>query len=182
MVEPWVGLPVIGLSFACFSLAQAAGGSGFIACFTGGLLFGAITPEHKPPVLEGAEDAGEFFSMATWLAFGAAVLFQHPGSVDWRIALYAALSLTVIRMVPVFLCLAGLGLDARSKLFIGWFGPRGLASVVFSVIVFGETLPGGDTLVAAVVVTVLFSIVAHGLTANPFARAFGAEEKAAGGG
>jgi NhaP-type Na+/H+ or K+/H+ antiporter len=178
MVEPWRGLPVIGLAFASFSLAQAAGGSGFIACFTGGLLFGAITPGHKRAVLEGAEDAGEAFAMATWLAFGAAVVLQHPGSVDWRVVLYAVLSLTVIRMLPVFLCLAGLGLDAKAKLFIGWFGPRGLASVVFAVIVGSSGIPGGDTLIAAVVATVVLSIIGHGLTANPLAAAFGARERA----
>jgi len=85
--------------------------------------------------------------------------------------LYAVLSLTLIRMLPVYLALAGLGLNTKEKLFIGWFGPRGLASIVFGVIVLDAHLPGGVTLVATVVCTILLSIVAHGLSAGPLAAA-----------
>ena len=175
--DPWVALPIVGLAFACFTLTQFAGGSGFIACFVGGLTFGAITPEHKQAVLEGAEGTGEAFSMMTWVVFGAAIVLQHPGTADWRVVLYAVLSLTVIRMLPVFVSLLGFELRTDAKLFFGWFGPRGLASVVFAVIVANHELPGGDTITATVVATVVLSILAHGLTANPLSTAFAARER-----
>jgi NhaP-type Na+/H+ or K+/H+ antiporter len=178
LVDPWIGLPIVGLAFACFALTQFAGGSGFIACFSGGLTFGALARRHKKEVLEGAEGTGEAFALMTWVVFGAAVVFQHAGTADWRVVLYAVLSLTVVRMLPVFLTVAGLGLRTDAKLFLGWFGPRGLASVVFAVIVANSHLPGGDTIGATVVVTVVLSILAHGLTANPLATAFGARAQA----
>lgn len=174
MEEPWVGVPVVALALAVFGLAQLAGGSGFIACFSGGLTFGAFTRTHKHAVLQGAEDMGEVMSLVTWVIFGAAIIGQHPGSLlEWPVLLYATLSLTVVRMLPVFLSLTGMSARSDEKLFVGWFGPRGLASVVFAVIVFDAKLPGGDTLVATVVATVVLSILAHGLSANPLARIFG---------
>ena len=182
IAEPWVGIPVVALAFGCFTLTQFAGGSGFIACFTGGLMFGALAKEHKHAVLEGAEATGEAFSMITWIIFGAAVVFNHPGTVDWRVVVYAVLSLTVVRMLPVFLCLSGLGVRTDAKLFIGWFGPRGLASIVFGVIVLGANLPGGGTIIATTVVTVTLSVLVHGLTANPFAAVFARRVKSEPGG
>jgi NhaP-type Na+/H+ or K+/H+ antiporter len=182
VVEPWVGIPIVALAFACFALTQLAGGSGFIACFSGGLVFGALTREHKHAVLAGAEGAGEVLALLTWVAFGAAVLWQHPGTPDWRIVLYAVLSLTVVRMLPVFVAALGFGLDRDAVLFLGWFGPRGLASIVFAVIAVDAKLPGNDTLVATTVATVVLSILAHGLSANPLSALFAAHERAQPGG
>ena len=136
-------------------------------------LFGALAKEHKTALLAGAEGTGEAFSLITWVVFGAVLVFQHPGAVGWRVALYAVLSLTVVRMLPVFLTASGLGVSTKGKLFAGWFGPRGLASIVFLVIVAQKELPGGDTLIATTVATVALSVVAHGLTANPLAAALG---------
>jgi NhaP-type Na+/H+ or K+/H+ antiporter len=175
---PWVKIPVVALAFGSFALAQFAGGSGFIACFSGGLTFGALIRKHKEAVLEGAEGAGEVFALVTWVVFGAAVVGHHAGTTDWQVVLYAVLSLTVIRMLPVALAVIGLGVRTDAKLFLGWFGPRGLASIVFVVIVAQDKLPGSETLIATTVVTVVLSIIAHGLTANPLAKAFGARAKA----
>jgi NhaP-type Na+/H+ or K+/H+ antiporter len=180
---PWARIPVIALAFGSFALAQFAGGSGFIASFTGGLVFGGlIRQQHKETVLEGAEGASEAFALMTWVVFGAAVVAQHAGTTDWRVVLYAILSLTVVRMLPVAVSVVGLGTRTDSKLFLGWFGPRGLASIVFLVIAAQENLPGSDTLIAVTVATVVLSIVGHGLSANPLAAAFGARAKAEGGG
>jgi NhaP-type Na+/H+ or K+/H+ antiporter len=77
-------------------------------------------------------------------------------------------------MLPVYVSLLGLGVRTDAKLFLGWFGPRGLASIVFMVIVAQEKLPGGDTLMSVVVATVVLSILGHGLSANPLASRFGA--------
>jgi sodium/hydrogen antiporter len=169
--EAWVEIPVVAAAVACFAAAQAIGGSGFIACFAGGLLVSWLAPRRKHDLLRGAEAVGETLAFLTWIAFGAVVIGQMLGSVTVSVLLYAALSLTVIRMLPVFLCLAGTGMNATSKLFIGWFGPRGLASIVFGIIAFDEHLPGNDTLGAVVVATVLLSVVAHGITANPLVTA-----------
>jgi len=177
IVEPWAGFPVAALAFASFGLAQFAGGSGFIACFSGGLAFGALAKPHKQVVLEAAEGLGEAFSLVTWVIFGAVVVGQHPGILGWQAVLYAVLSLTLIRMLPVFLCLVGLRASADDKLFVGWFGPRGLASIVFLVIVMDAKLPGGDTIIGVTVATVVLSILAHGISANPLASALGARAK-----
>lgn len=87
--------------------------------------------------------------------------------VTWPALLYAVLSLTVIRMLPVFLCLIGTRASTADKLFVGWFGPRGLATIVFAVLVLDEKLPGNDTTMLAAGCTVLLSVIAHGATANP---------------
>jgi NhaP-type Na+/H+ or K+/H+ antiporter len=167
ITETWRQLPVVALSIVCFAVAQLLGGSGFIACFAGGLLFGAIAPSHKEPLLLAAEGSGDTLALITWVLFGASVVGQALGSFSWEVVLYALLSLTVVRILPVFLTLTGMGLGTGEKLFMGWFGPRGLASIVFAVIVLGETLPGGDTIAMTVTCTIILSVLAHGLSANP---------------
>jgi NhaP-type Na+/H+ or K+/H+ antiporter len=181
LVGPWLQIPIVALAFASFALAQHAGGSGFIACFTGGLAFGALVKEHKEELFEGAEGMAEVLSLLTWVTFGAVVVLQHAGEIDWRTTLYAILSLTVVRMLPVFVSLLGLGMRTDAKLFVGWFGPRGLASIVFLVIVVQEKLPGSDVLMSATVATVVLSILGHGLSANPLAARFGARRTSEGG-
>jgi NhaP-type Na+/H+ or K+/H+ antiporter len=89
---------------------------------------------------------------------------------------YALLSLTVIRMLPIFLSLSGTGESTASKLFLGWFGPRGLASIVFAIIVINKGVPEGKIIGMVVVLTVFFSLVAHGVSANPLARLLGQKE------
>ncbi len=169
--EEWIEVPVVATAAACYAAAQAIGGSGFIACFTGGLLVSSLTPRRKHDLLRGAEGIGETLALLTWVAFGAVAVGQMLGRITLPVLLYAILSLTVIRMLPVFLCLAGTGMDAARKLFIGWFGPRGLASIVFVIIAINEHLPGNDMLEAVVVATVLLSVLAHGVTANPLVAA-----------
>jgi NhaP-type Na+/H+ or K+/H+ antiporter len=115
--------------------------------------------------------------MLTWVAFGAIAVGRVLGRLDFPTLLFAVLSLTVIRMLPVFLCLMGTRISTPGKLFIGWFGPRGLASIVFGVIVFNKGLPGNDTLESVVVATVLLSVLAHGVTANPLLHALAARPK-----
>ena len=90
----------------------------------------------------------------------------------WRIFAYAAASLTVIRMISLYLSAIGLGLRTDTKLFLGWFGPRGLASIVFAVMAAGEHLPAGNTLIATAVWTIVLSVVAHGLSSNPLAALY----------
>jgi NhaP-type Na+/H+ or K+/H+ antiporter len=175
--DHWAQIPVIMLALASFAIAQSLGGSGFIAAFTGGLLFGSMAKTRKHDLLRAAEATGDTLSLFTWVVFGAAVVGPALGLFTWPVLVYAILSLTLVRMVPVFLSLIGLGMRNDAKLFIGWFGPRGLASIVFAVIVVGAQLPGGETLTLTVVATVLLSVIGHGLTAQPLATAFGARAK-----
>ncbi len=175
--EPWTQLSVVALALACFGVAQAAGGSGFIACFSGGLVFGGLVKRHKELLLRGAAASGDLLSLLTWVMFGAAVVGDYVGDLDWRVVVYSLLSLTIVRMLPVSLSLLGLGVRSDGQLFLGWFGPRGLASIVFVVIALGENVAGSDTLAATVVCTVTLSVLAHGLTANPFASAYAARAK-----
>jgi NhaP-type Na+/H+ or K+/H+ antiporter len=168
--DTWNIVSAPALAGACFAVAQASGGSGFIACFVGGLLLGALMPERKHERLRGAEGLGEALSLMTWLAFGSIVpgrvlVFASPAAI-----VYAVLSLTVIRMLPVALSLSGARVTIREALFIGWFGPRGLASIVFAIMVFNAALPGNQTLMATVAWTVVLSVFIHGITANPLAR------------
>jgi sodium/hydrogen antiporter len=169
--EHWEEVPIVALAAACFATAQATGGSGFIACFIGGLLLSGLGPRRKEVSLRGAVATGEALALLTWVAFGVGALAQIVARLTWGALLYAVLSLTAIRMVPVLLCLAGTGLRVADKLFIAWFGPRGLATLVFGVIVLNEKLPGNDTIIAVAGGTVLLSVIAHGVSANPLVRA-----------
>ena len=177
ITETWRQLPVIVLAVSCFAVAQVLGGSGFIAAFVGGLLFGAIAKDLKPKLLLAAEGTGDTLALLTWVVFGAAVVGHTIDQLSWQVLVYAVLSLTVVRMLPVFLSLAGMKLGTDEKLFMGWFGPRGLASIVFAVIVLNEHLPGGGTIAMTVVCTIVLSIVGHGLSANPLVAALAARIK-----
>jgi sodium/hydrogen antiporter len=162
--EHWVEIPIVALAAACFAAAQALGGSGFIACFVGGLLLSGLGESQKRELPRRAEHMGEALALLTWIIFGGIVVARIIDRVTWPALLYAALSLTVVRML---LCLIGTRTSTSDRLFIGWFGPRGLATIVFAVLVSDESLPGNDTIMLAAGWTVLLSVIAHGVTANP---------------
>jgi NhaP-type Na+/H+ or K+/H+ antiporter len=173
LTHTWIQVPVVALAFGCFAAAQFLGGSGFIAAFTGGLLFGAVAKQARDEFLRAAEGTGDTLALITWVIFGSAVVGQVVGHFSWHDLLYAVLSLTLIRMLPVFLVLTGTGMSTEGKLFLGWFGPRGLASIVFAVIVLNANLPSSGPITMIAVCTIMLSILAHGITANPWARAYG---------
>ena len=167
VTKTWRQLPVLAMAVACFAVAQSLGGSGFIAAFAGGLLFGGLAKNRKKTLLLAAEGTGDTLALITWVIFGSAVLAKAIGHFSWNVVIYAVLSLTIIRMVPVILVLTGMNLRLDEKLFMSWFGPRGLASIVFAVIVLNHELPGSGTIAMTAVCTILLSIVAHGISANP---------------
>ncbi|TCI04087.1 sodium:proton antiporter [Corallincola luteus] len=178
VTNTWMQLPVLTLAVSCFTVAQALGGSGFIAAFCGGLLFGwLIKSQQKHKLLLAAEGSGDTLALITWVVFGATVIAQSIPAFSWHILLYSVLSLTVIRMLPVFLVLSGLKMPAREKLFIGWFGPRGLASIVFAVIVLDTHLAGATTITMTVACTIILSVLGHGLSANPLIAALASRLK-----
>jgi NhaP-type Na+/H+ or K+/H+ antiporter len=181
LTEIWSGIAVVALAAASFAAAQALGGSGFIACFVGGLAFNALRPPDKHALLLGAEGTGEALAFATWVVFGSAVIVQIVDRITVAVVVYAVLSLTVVRMLPVFLSLLGTKLPTADRLFIGWFGPRGLASVVFAIIILDAGVPGIETLGVTIAVTIILSVVLHGLSANPVTASLSARWRGTGG-
>ena len=171
---PWLQIPVIALALLCFATAQEFEGSGFIACFVAGLIFGGFETDHKESFLDAAEGIGNSMALITWFVFGVAALGLTWQHLDWRILLYALLSLTVVRILPVFISVIGMKLRWDTRLFLGWFGPRGLASIVFVVLVQDKELSGAEILLPTVGTTILLSVLLHGLTANPLSRKYGA--------
>ena len=176
MSESMAGPAVLALALLAYTAAVAVDGNGFVAAFIGGLAFGRTAGPRGEREVAFVEETGGLASEIAWLIFGAVALPVLVGGTDWRPAVYALLSLTVIRMVPVAICLLGSGSTPAEVAFVGWFGPRGLASVIFALLALEELSSGADTLVATIGLTVVFSIVAHGLTAEPLSRRFAEEE------
>jgi NhaP-type Na+/H+ or K+/H+ antiporter len=176
VTEIWMQVTVVGLAIASFAIAQSLHGSGYIAAFTGGLLFGNLAKESTHKLVLAAEGAGETLALMTWMLFGAMFIAPAFKFFSWEVVVYALLSLTIIRIVPIFLSLAGSGESVSSRLFLGWFGPRGLASIVFAIIVINAGVPGGEFLGLVVTCTVMLSLVAHGISANPLAKWLGRKE------
>ena len=169
----WKQILVVALALACFATAQSLHGSGYIAAFVGGLLFGRLAGHDTHDLVFAAEGIGELLALTTWVMFGAAVVGQAWAGMTWPIIIYSLLSLTVIRMLPMVVSLSGTGENLESKLFLAWFGPRGLASIVFIIIVSSYDLPGYSTMVHTVVCTITLCVLAHGFTANAWARGLG---------
>jgi len=174
IIEAFEGPAVIALALLAFVIAETIGGNGFIAAFAGGLVFGASVLHRCHFLFEFMEGEGQFVTLLTFLIFGATMVPEAWSDLDWRLLLFAALSLTLIRMIPAAFALLGTGLSLNSLLFIGWFGPRGLASILFALLILEEHLVDeGGVLLQATVVTVGLSVLLHGLTAAPLAKLYG---------
>ena len=172
--EGFAGIAVLALALGAYSGALLVHGNGFVAAFCGGLAFAAAAGPRGPAEVGFLEQASGLVSLLVWLAFGAVAVPIMLESLDLAVVLYAVLSLTLVRMLPVALVLIGSGVDRATVLFVGWFGPRGLASLVFALLALEELGPGADPAVAAIAVTVLLSVVAHGASAAPLAARYGA--------
>ena len=170
----YIPIGLLALSLLAYAAAVEANGNGFVAAFVGGLAFGAITRRAETEAVEFIAGAGELLSIVVWFVFGA-LLVPVLGDASWKDVVFAVVSLTVVRLVAVAVALLGTGLDRPTVAFVGWFGPRGLASVVFALLAFDalETVDARIALVA-IFTTVLISVVAHGLSAGPLAARYGA--------
>ena len=168
-------VPVAGAVLA-YTSADAAGGSGFVAAFVGGLVFGGLRRRIGGEVGYLVEEVGGLLGAATFVVFGATLLEPALGGITPAVLVYALLSLTVVRMLPVALAMLGTGARWPTVAFVGWFGPRGLASIVFAVLLVEETgeLPHEGLVLATIFVTVGLSVLLHGLTAAPLARRYAA--------
>jgi sodium/hydrogen antiporter len=166
----WIQVvPLAGAGLA-YGVAAPLGGSGFIAAFVGGFVFGALRQRDEREVGYLIEEGGAILSALTFVVFGAVLLGPALGDVTWAVFAYAVLSLTVVRMLPVAVAMLGTGARRPTVGFLGWFGPRGLASIVFAIILLEEGgLPHDDTILLTIYTTIGLSVLAHGLSAAPLA-------------
>ena len=168
-------LAALALAFIAFLVAGELGGNPFVAAFVGGLVFGTAARTEAAESVELTELTGGLLSLVLWFIFGAGFVLPAFDDLDVRIVLYAVASLTVVRVVPVAIALVGSGQGRITAAFIGWFGPRGLASAVFALLAveeLGNTDPRVEAAINTIAVTIVFSIVAHGVTARPLATRY----------
>lgn len=174
MGESSQGIGILSLAVFTYVIAEIVGGNGFIAVFIGGMVFGNSIRHACTFLFEFMETEGNLLMLITFFVFGAALLPEAIEHLTPRVLLYAVMSLTVIRMLPIALSLLGAGLRPMTWAFLGWFGPRGLASILFVLLILEETeLPHRGELLSVTVITVALSALLHGVTAGPFANAYG---------
>jgi NhaP-type Na+/H+ or K+/H+ antiporter len=174
MSELAEGMIALGLAFGAFALAETLHGNGFIAAFVGGLTFGNTLHKKCRYLYEFAESEGQILILLTFTVFGAVLLPQLFGTVTVACIIFALLALTVLRMLPVAVSLAGTGINPATTGFLGWFGPRGLASILFVLVIVEESdLPNETLILTVVTLTVALSVLLHGITAGPAARWYG---------
>jgi sodium/hydrogen antiporter len=170
IAEPWLQTVTVAGAFLAYGAATALGGSGFIGAFVAGMTFGHLVRRHAETLTVFDEELGQLLNGVTFIIFGAVLLGPALQDLTWRAVLYALLSLTAVRMIPVALGLIGVHARRATVAFLGWFGPRGLASIVFAVIVVEDSrLPHVSTILEATYITVGLSVLLHGLTAAPLA-------------
>ncbi|MFE7718957.1 cation:proton antiporter [Nocardia rhizosphaerihabitans] len=178
-IDPlWAQIVPVAAALLGYTVAVPLGGSGFIAAFVGGLTFGTIRRRTANDSDNAGllDESGDLFNAVTFIVFGAVLLGPALGHLSWAVLGYAVLSLTVVRMVPVALSMIGTHTRAPTIAFVGWFGPRGLATIVFVILVLEEhqELPHEDLLLTTAVVTIGLSVLAHGLSAAPLAQRYAA--------
>ena len=161
-------------AFAAFGVASVIGGNGFIAAFVAGMAFGNTYRHDIHFISEFMEGTGQLLTMAAFLVFGAFLLPDGLAHAGISTVILAVLFLTVVRVLPIYSSLTGSDMPSREKLFLGWFGPRGLASILFTLLMIDQfEFPNEDELLACVSLTVGLSILLHGLTSTPLASRIG---------
>lgn len=163
----------LALAVAAFYIAELVGGNGFMSAFFAGLVFGNVAVKVSDPIYEFGEAEVDILILLTFLLFGAVMVPDALGAISWQYIFYAILSLTVIRLLPVAISLIGKGLTAPSVLYLGWFGPRGAASILYVLLVVDKYDFSGQSIIFNITaITVLFSVFMHGLTAVSGANAY----------
>jgi NhaP-type Na+/H+ or K+/H+ antiporter len=170
----WLQIGTLSVGIAAYGLAVPLGASGFIAAWLTGLMLGRVTRDKLEDASAFSETLGSGLTMASFMIFGAVLLGPAVDQLTWGVALYAVLSLAVIRMIAVAFAMIGSDLQLRSVLFLGWFGPRGLASIVLAgVVVEGSTLPGTEMIITVAMITVGISVFTHGATSWIGSQSYG---------
>ena len=162
-------VPVAGAAFA-YGLAVWLGGSGFIAAFVAGAVFGGLRREIGGEMTQFLEETGNVLGGVTFILFGAVMLIPALDDLSVEVVVYSLLSLTLVRMIPVAVAMLGTGARRPTLAFLGWFGPRGLASIVFAVILVHDADLAAESLILnTIFVTIGLSVLVHGVTASPLA-------------
>ncbi len=180
MEETFQRLSALPMAIVAFALAEVVGGNGFISAFVAGLgLTIAVTSDHvRHQIQEFGETEGTQLILVVFLIFGLVMVpiaSQYWGALE---LLYAVLSLTLIRMVPVAISMIGSGFDGKTVAFMGWFGPRGIASVLYLLIAVAAIgFEGYERVMSVIVLTIMISVFAHGITATPLSRRYGASRR-----
>lgn len=177
MEETFQRLSALPIAIIAFAFAELAGGNGFISAFVAGLaLTMAITNDHvRHQIQEFGETEGTQLIMVVFLIFGLVMVPIASQYWGWPELIYAVASLTVIRMIPVAISMLGSGFDWRTITFIGWFGPRGIASVLYLLMAVAAIgFAGYEQIMSVIVLTILISVYAHGISALPLSRRYGA--------
>lgn len=173
MNEVFQRLGEVALALLAFQAAEFVGGNGFISAFICGMTFGNAYRQENEKLELFVESATQVLVLLSFVIFGAVMVWPSVKAVAPASWLMGVLALTVLRMIPVYIGLTGTGLNVRTKLLLGWFGPRGLASILFGLLMLEEfEILRGDAVFATVAVTVLMSVVAHGVSALPLAAAY----------
>ena len=161
-----------------FGVAELIGANAFIAAFVGGMVFGAasktLAEEHETGDL--LETAADLLGSVVWFLFGGLLLLVFADGLKWQWLVIAVLALTLLRLIPVALSMIGTGFTWRTVVFLGWFGPRGLATIVFGLLALeelGSSSPFIDDVGGVMAVTVILSVVVHGLSSGPLSQAYG---------
>ncbi|MDA8708185.1 cation:proton antiporter [Hellea sp.] len=171
--RPLAGLVFVSTSLAAFAFAHLIGGNGLIAAFIAGLAFGFILKGENDELFTFMESEGQLLTIITFFIFGALLLPLAMDHINIKTVALAIGFLTLIRMIPIWISLIGTGLKLGEKLFLGWFGPRGLASILFAIIIIEEyDIPISDEILACVVLTVAMSIILHGVSSRPLSQMF----------
>jgi NhaP-type Na+/H+ or K+/H+ antiporter len=175
MSESFERLAAIGLALLAYAAADLVGGNGFIAAFAAGLTLGNTARSVCTRLYQFAEAEGQLLTLLSFVVFGAVMAGPALDAATPSLVVYAVASLTLVRLVPVALSLLGLGLMPQTVVFLGWFGPRGIASILYGLLILeGAGLEHQDVVFAVTMLTVLASIILHGVTAWPGVRSYGA--------
>ena len=179
--ESFQGIGILALAGLSYVGAELIGGNGFIAAFVGGMVFGNVIQDDCDFLFEFMETEGQLLMLITFLVFGMALLPEGLEGLSFMHVVYALLSLTVIRMLPIAISLVGSGVKVPTIAFLGWFGPRGLASILFVLLILDDAEVVNEAAILSITVaTVALSTLLHGVTAAPFAAAYGRLAKRAG--
>ena len=174
MTSEFQGVAAIALAIIAFAAAEVCHGNGFIAAFVAGLTYGNLHVHYSKFLHEFTETESQFLAYLTFFLFGALILPEAMHHINTKIVLYACLSLTLVRMLPVFIAMLGSGFRLPTIAFMGWFGPRGLASLLFALLILEDLQVQQAEFIQTVVATaVLLSIVLHGITAAPLSKKLG---------
>ncbi len=170
VVGSWLIMPIVALAISSFALAQSLGGSGFIAAFVSGVVVSFDNQKRRFKLIEASEGLANVVSALTWISFGVFCVPVVWAAVSWPMMVLSILFLTALRMGPVMLALVSSGLTKSERAFVGWFGPRGLASIAFLMLLLDEGVITIDGPIFQItVLTVVASIVLHGVSAGPLA-------------